>query len=566
MAHPADSPRVAGPPVAAVSRVPVAAVSRGELLAIAGITAVALGLRVWNLLELRANDPFFADPSVDERMYHEWASAIARGEGFGEQVFLNGPAYPAFLALVYRVFGPSLLAAKAVQSALSALDCALVWALGRRLFGRGVGLGAAAILALYEMAIFYPGTLLLEGVLGTLVLGMLLLATQALARGGALRFAAAGAATGLLALARPNALLFAALFGAFVALRRVGAERRRAAALLAFAVGTSALVLPATWHNLRVGGDFVLVSYAGGMNLFIGNNPDARGEFRVPRIVPPALLDDPEEQRAVFAALAEQASGRPLAPSEISAYWARRALDYAREQPAAWARLMLHKLLLSFNAYEPWNVRSLTLTRDASAALRLPLLGFGAIAPFALLGIAATRRAWRELLPLYAWLATVWITLCAFFVLSRYRMAAVPVLALFAAAGGGYCADRLRERRPRALVRTALALAALALFVQWPLARENLGIAYYNLGNRLRAQGQIERAIDAYAQALRRSPGYLSAYNNLALAYEDAGRREEARQAWEALRLRALQQGSPRHVERAERRLRELAGPEPRSQ
>lgn len=532
--------------------------SRAELCAIAAIAAVALGLRVWNLLELRANDPFFADPSVDERMYHEWARAIARGDGFGDQVFLNGPAYPAFLALLYRVFGPSLLAAKTVQSALAALDCVLVWALGRRLFSPGVALGAAGILAVYEMAIFYPATLLSEGAQGTLVLATLLLCARALDRDGPLRWAAAGACTGVAALARPNALLFAAALGAWAALRPGVARRRRALAALAFAGGTLALVLPATWHNARVGGDFVLVSYAGGMNLFIGNNPDARGEFRVPRIVPSALADDPEEQRAVFAALAERASGRALAPSEISAFWARRALDFVREQPGAWSRLMLRKVLLSLNAYEPWNVRSLTLAREASSVLRLPLLGFGVVAPFAALGLVATRRSWQRLVPLYAWLATVWVTLWVFFVLSRYRVAAVPVLALFAAAGVASLVGVLSARRVRSLLCVGGALTALAVVVHWPLARENLGTAYYNLGNRFRAQGQLERAVEAYQQSMRRSPGYLSAYNNLALAYEDAGRKDEAVAAWNAVLALAQRQGSPRHVERAERHLREL--------
>jgi 4-amino-4-deoxy-L-arabinose transferase-like glycosyltransferase len=551
MAPPADSGEAASPRASAASR--------GELYAIAGITAVALGLRIWNLLELRAHDPFFADPSVDERMYHEWASAIARGEGFGDRVFLNGPAYPAFLALLYRIFGPSLLAAKAAQSALAALDCLLVWLLGRRLFGPQVALGAAAILACSELAIFYPGTLLLEGAQGTLVLAILLLTTRALERDAPWRWVAAGACTGLAALARPNALLFGAIVCAWIALRPGSQLRRRAIAMLAFAASMSALVATATWHNARVGGDFVLVSYAGGMNLFIGNNPDAPGGFRVPRIVPSALADDPEEQRVVFEALAERASGRPLAPSEISAFWSRRALDYVREQPVAWARLMLRKVLLSFNAYEPWNVRSLTLTRESSSVLRLPLLGFGVIAPFAALGLWATRCRWRQLVPLYAWLVTVWSTLWIFFVLSRYRVAALPVLALFAAAGGVRILDALRARRVRSLVAQALALAGLAIGVHWPLAKEQLGTAYYNLANRLRAQGQIERAIDAYQESMRRSPGYLSAHNNLALAYEDAGRRDDARAAWADLLALARRQGSSRHVERAERHLQALA-------
>jgi 4-amino-4-deoxy-L-arabinose transferase-like glycosyltransferase len=540
----------------------VDAPSRRELLILAAIAAVALALRAWVLRDLARHDPFFERPSVDERMYHDWASAIARGEGFGEQVFLNGPGYPGFLAAIYAVFGPSLFAAKAVQSALGVLDCVLLWALGRRLLGPAVGLGAAAILAVYAQALFYPATLLLEGAQATLLIAMLWLCVRAQEGAHPARWAAAGASVGLAALARPTALGFAAILTAWAALRPGVTRRAGAAAGLAFALGVAALVLPATWHNARVGRDFVLVSYAGGMNLFIGNNPDARGEFDVPRIVPAALADDPEEQRAVFAALAERARGRALAPSEISRYWAGRALDFVREEPGAWLRLLRRKVALSFNAYEAWNVRSLTLARDASAALRLPLLGFGVVAPFAALGLFATRRQWARLFPLYAWLGTVWLTLWVFFVLSRYRVAAVPVLALFAAAGAAAAVQALRRKRARELVVGALALAGLAAAVNWPIARENLGVAWYNVANRYRERGEYERAIEGYLRALRGVPGYLSAYNNLARTFEEAGRRDDAVKAWRALEALALRQGSALHVERARRHL-EALGAEP---
>ncbi|HVN39897.1 MAG TPA: glycosyltransferase family 39 protein [Myxococcota bacterium] len=532
--------------------------SAGELWALGAILAVAMGLRAWVLRDLALHDPFFDSPSVDEQMYHEWAASIARGEGLGGQVFLNGPAYPVFLAAIYRIFGPSVLAAKAVQSALGVLDCVLVWALGRRLLTPMIGLGGAAILAVYEQALFYPATLLLEGALNTLLLGMLWLCVRAQESGRPARWAAAGACTGLAALARPTALGFALAMTLWAALRPGVVRRARGISALAYALGVAAAIAPATVYNARVGGDFVLVTYAGGMNLYIGNNPASHGEFDVPPIVPTALADDPEEQRAVFAELAERARGRSLAPSEVSQYWAGRALEFVREQPLAWLRLMARKVVLSLNAYEPWNVRSLTLAREASAALRLPLLGFGAIAPFAALGLWATRRARVRLVPLYAWLATVWLTLWVFFVLSRYRVAAVPVLAVFAAAGVASALEALRRRRAREIAAVTLALAALALAVNRPIERENLGIAWYNLANHYRDRGEYDRAIELYQRALVGVPGYLSAYNNLARTFEDAGRRDEAVTAWGVLLVLAQRQGSPQHVERAQRHLAAL--------
>src|SRR5262249_18532548 len=132
-------------------------------------------------------------------------------------------------------------------------------------------------------------------------------------------------------------------------------------------------------------------------------------------------------------------------------------------------------------------------------------------------------------------------------------VAAVPVLALFAAAGVVAAWDALRRRSAREIASVAVALAALALAVNWPIERENLGIAWYNLANRYRDRGEYDRAIDAYQRALRGVPGYLSAYNNLARSFEDAGRRDEAVAAWRVLLALAQRQGSPQHVERAPR-------------
>jgi hypothetical protein len=101
--------------------------SRREWLAVAGLFLFALGLRLLNLQQIRANDPFFALPSVDPRMYHEWALRIAGGEWMGDAVFFLAPLYAYFLALVYAACGPSFLAAKLVQCAIGSLTCVLVW-------------------------------------------------------------------------------------------------------------------------------------------------------------------------------------------------------------------------------------------------------------------------------------------------------------------------------------------------------------------------------------------------------------------------------------------------------
>ena len=533
--------------------------TRAEWGALAAICALALGLRLWNVQQLHAHDPFFASPSVDERMYHEWAQQIAAGDWRGDQVFLNGPLYPYLLGGLYAAFGPSTLAARLAQALIGALTCALTWWVGRQRFAPAVALGGAALVAVNPMLIFYESALLVDAFLAPLALLAVAGAHAALARPGALRWLAAGAAVGLGSLARPNQLLFGALVGAWSLWQlRKHPVRARAAWLAAFALGALACVAPVTWRNYAVGGDFVPITYAGGMNLFLGNNPDANGSFRVPRIFPRSAADDPWEQRAVFAATAEQVLGRPLRPSEVSQFWASEAWRYAREYPVSWARGLWHKLELATNAFEPWNIRSFALTREFSAVLRLPLVGFGWLAPLAVLGLVLTAARWRELVPLYALLATVLATLVAFFVLARYRLPALPALALFASAG---LAEAVRRWRAGALRAVAVAVAAAALATFWSqrvVMIDDLSIAYYNLANRYGERQDWPRAIENYQRALSERPVYISAHNNLALAYEATGHDAEARAAWQRVAELAGVQGLPNYAERAARHLHAL--------
>jgi 4-amino-4-deoxy-L-arabinose transferase-like glycosyltransferase len=535
-----------------------------ETAAIGLIAAIALALRLWNVADLAASDPFFAHPSVDESMYDQWAQQIAAGDWRGDQVFLNGPLYPYLLGGLYAVVGRSLYAARAAQAVIGALACVLTWWIGRRRFTPAVALGAAALVAVSRMLIFYDSVLVADALMVPLALLTVAAAIAATDRPSAPRWIGVGVASGLGALARPNLLLVGVICAVWESLRRrdrsLGA---RAGWLAAFALGALACIAPVAWRNYAVSGDFVPITYSGGMNLFLGNNPDADGTFRVPRLFARSAADDPWEQRAEFERIAEQSLGRALRPSEVSRFWSQQALRFAREYPAHEARLLWHKFELATNAFEPWNIRSAAMTREFSRVLQLPLVGFGLLAPLGLTGLALTATRWRELVPLYSVLATVLATLLVFFVLARYRLPAVPVLALLACAAIGEAAARLRTREPRALAAVALAGLGAALAGAWMhrvVVRDDLSIAYYNLGNRYREIADWPRAIESYRRVIAARPNYISAYNNLALVYEATGTHDaEARATWEHVRELGVAERLPQYAERAERHLRALS-------
>src|SRR5207253_1314263 len=108
----------------------------------------------------------------------------------------------------------------------------------------------------------------------------------------------------------------------------------------------------------------------------------------------------PQFERQDATELAEHAVGHPLTPSEVSAYWTRRAMDFIISQPVAWSRLLGRKFMLLWNADEMVDTESQQTYAEWSLPLRVGSWAghFGVLVPLALLGLFSTwpdrRRLW----------------------------------------------------------------------------------------------------------------------------------------------------------------------------
>jgi tetratricopeptide (TPR) repeat protein len=520
-----------------------------------GVFGAALLVRALHLQQVVAHDPFYDQPSVDSLVYVEWARRIAGGEWLGHEAFFLSPLYGYLLGGLYGLTGPSFLAPLVLNAGFGAATCALVFAIARRLFDLRVALVAAALVCFYRMEIFYEGAPLLEALQTLLCAALVWAALRALASRRALDFALAGALTGLAVLGRQNLLLFALPFALWVV---VATRSGRLAGV--YLAATALAVAPATLHNWLAARDLVLVNSTGGIILYTGWNPEANGVYMVPSIFPRALADDPIEQKDAYRAVAEQRLGRaPLRASEVSSYWRGEALAWAAANPGRALALGLEKARLFWNAFEAWDVRSETLARPTSWVLRMPLPGFGWLAPLALAGLAISAARWRAFVPLYLALATHFATCVLFIALSRYRMPALSVLAVFAGVTPVALWDAVNAERWRAAGVAGAALLVGAVAVNVNVPTEDLTMAHFNLGNAYKERSQWQPAIAEYEAALSAQPAYISGWNNLALVYERSGAPRELQvQAWQRVLGLARAQGSGLHLERATRHLAAL--------
>jgi 4-amino-4-deoxy-L-arabinose transferase-like glycosyltransferase len=181
----------------------------------------------------------------DEAIYGYWAQLIASGQ---DPLLLSAPLDkpPLFIYLlagVFKLFGPTEVAARLISQAASLAAVGLTYALGRRLYGQPEALLAAAVMALSPFNILFAPTAFIDPLMVALVLAA---ATLAAAR----RWVWAGVAAGLAVATKQHALLFLPLV---VATGWIAAQgRSRARGLVRMGLGCLVVMQGLTvWDALR---------------------------------------------------------------------------------------------------------------------------------------------------------------------------------------------------------------------------------------------------------------------------------------------------------------------------
>jgi tetratricopeptide (TPR) repeat protein len=487
---------------------------------------LALLIRLVYLAEIR-DLPWFEVPIVDGANYARLAQSIARGSLLGgSEAYWQPPLYSYFLAIPFALFGPAMLPVYVAQAILGALSCALASAIAAHLHGRGAGLATGLIMALYGPLIHFDAQPLIPVLHIALILGGLLIMvragcdpmTSAAPPGNAprtagwRRWAGAGALWGLAAVATPNILLAVPVAAGWV-WRRAG--RAAIALLIAGAAVPVALVAA---RNLAVAGEPVLISSNGGINFYIGNNPDYDRTVRA-------------RPGGEFERIAQEPENAGISGAAARSRWfAARGARFLLDYPGDALRLYARKALDLVAGREIPRNENMYDYRGTSLVLRILLwragLGFpfGVIAPLALAGAllglggaipgGAPGRDGRAGTALLFMVAGAYaFSVLLFFPTDRYRLPLVPVAAILA--GRMLVAGAAAWRRPAIL---AGLLGGLVLFnldaakaqESWPEE------AALNRAYALRALGRPAEAKEAYREAAALNPRRLDPPNALA--------------------------------------------------
>jgi hypothetical protein len=403
---------------------------------------VALVLRLGVALALPPPDDF-----VDLMEPGRTAANLAAGRGYTFdfygtrpdrplQAFLP-PLHPWLIALALQFARPAA-AYGLFQALLGSLTVWLLYRLAEAMAGWRAGLLAG------WAATLYPAHVLLVGqphstVLHACILVAILLACwRVLQRPVIARALLAGGLVGILALGRPQIVVFVPIVAGWLWLNHVrGWPLRRAAGALALA--TAVVILPWCLRNSLLFGRLTFISTNGGVTFWNGNNPfttgsahdvyadqlaDYRGVERDSSL--PDVYQHPEPY-PFPPEIEVQLAIIPELQLDGAAY--RAGLAYIRHHLIDWLELETQKLV-SFWWFRP-NLGSNPLYRGAWTDLYR--VQYVPVLVLTVVGLVISARHWRRFALLYAVLIFYTLVHLAFNVLTRYRWEIELLMLIFAA-------------------------------------------------------------------------------------------------------------------------------------
>ncbi|MBN1484081.1 MAG: glycosyltransferase family 39 protein [Chloroflexia bacterium] len=479
------------------------------LNAVIAITLAALALRLV-VTHWHASYPL----SGDEIGFFNQARTFVQGGGFHDMPFMRAPLYPLFLAVILRIFGAEVTAARLVQALLSTATIPLLYLWARRRCGHSTGLIAALLGALF-FPLAVQATLLLSETLFLFlfVLGMALLEWRA---GQTARWEPllGGALFGLSALTRSIGLplvLLAALCFALAKRGNLDFWTRLRPALLVL-LGAALVILPWTVRNAVVHNAWILIDTTGSTNLWMDNDPVLGRDA-----VKAELLQYPEgERQAISVRQGLRSIGQNFpwflgkCGHELRQFFSLEYFDDMIRRPAIW--------------YPPAEVWARVLLGDG---LGLLLLVAGIIG-------LVSRSTRCKAVDLF-WLAYIPATTTLFHLELRYRLPFFLALLPYAAAALAQprpILAQLRQKPRRGLLAGLGLLLVLGLMLSWnnypqqgwQILRKRVHLM---CAERSLQKGDAQSAAEQARSALEAYPESSEARVLLARALRELGRPEE---------------------------------------
>lgn len=319
----------------------------------------------------------------DQISYHNLAIRVLNGYGFtfdeiwwpitpaGEPTAHWSFAYTLYLVGNYALFGVYPIVARIFQVIIvGVLHPYITWCIGRKMFGRNVGLIAAAVVALYAYFIYYSAALMTESFYITTILLSLFFSMQ-MAESPSVKqdiklSIPLGISIGITVVLRQVFLLFVPFLFLWIWLARFKHNSKLpvTSTILSFSL-ILLFILPISFYNQSRFGRFVLLNTNSGYAFFWGNHPFYGTKF-IP-ILPSGMYQRliPDEVRGLDEAALDQ---------ELLA----RGIQFVVQDPKRYILLSLSRIPAYFTFWPSVESNwTSNISRVASFGIMLPFMLYG---------------------------------------------------------------------------------------------------------------------------------------------------------------------------------------------
>lgn len=517
------------------------------------IFTFALGVRSIFLGQFLSYPFFYPDvEGLDPFLYHESAKCLAQGYWPQGALLYSHPFYPYIVSFFYSIFGVDSYFITVFQFLLGAFSSVLLFFIARYVFKEKAAVFGSFFAAIYAPIMFNEAMLVPSALAIFLNLSAIFVLVDTAKIHSLARTFLGGLLLGCSLATNSGIAPFIIIFIFWLAYL-FKAQRK----LLFGQIGcfVLALLLPLSLLSLKnyfVEGRFTTFAGHGGINFYIGNNPQAAGTFNAPFGFSPCA----EKLSQESAAYAQKALGKDTTALEISSYWYKKAFSYIKGNPFKWFKLLLRKITLFYNGTEIGDVADFYFAKNYSTLLRFNPFTFRVVGTLGLAGmILALPRYFKKAFLLYAAIFGFMFSCMLFFVNARYRLSSVPFLIIFA----GFAIYKILQifkRRDFGRLGISIAVVILCfifvnkkaiaidtltpvynLSVQYAKGglydksiaisqrllniKENniLSAVHFNLGLCYYRKNMHKEAVSEFEEALRINPHDYSAHFNLGVAY-----------------------------------------------
>ena len=372
------------------------------------------------------------DPVSDGVLYEAFARSMVEGHGYA---FADGTLteyWPvgtsAVYALLYYIFGIHPWVVPVFQAFLGTLIVGLTWRIARQALGPAVASLAAWLTAIWPLLIEFTTIPASELLFTALILASLNIWTSR-----RLPFVARtmfwGACIAAATYVRPTAWPLLVIFPAMQWIFDRDWRAFITGTLLAI-LTASLLFAPWSYRSVVLFDRFALVSANGGVNLWMGNNPESTGGY----------MDLPNKQF--------------LNEVDRDHYYGREAVNFILSHPLIYAKLSVKRAMTTYGRETigvVWNEKGLTAKYGSASLVAFKristmywwsMLLLGAVGIILILRRRLAAQQW-PLLASFGYLSVFPVLTVA---MDRYHVPIDPMLAIFAAYGLLVMRERVSSR------------------------------------------------------------------------------------------------------------------------